>query len=61
MTKFARGTYGSVSFTHTGCPVTVFHADESRLLSGWCIRVGGNVYDGFATRRAAVEGVSRFI
>jgi hypothetical protein len=61
MTKFARGSYGSLTFTRTGCSVTVFQADESRLLSGWCIRIGGNVYDGFASRRDAVEGVGRFI
>lgn len=61
MAKFQRGSYGSVSFTRTGCPVTVFQADDSLLLTGWCIRIGGNVYDGFDSRRAAVEGVSNYI
>ncbi|RYD67059.1 MAG: hypothetical protein EOP83_03640 [Verrucomicrobiaceae bacterium] len=61
MTKFERGTYGSVSFTRMGLRVEVFDADESRLLTGWCIRIGGNVYDGFESRRDAVEGVSKFI
>jgi hypothetical protein len=61
MTKFQRGSYGSLTFTRTGCSVTAFHADESRLLTGWCLRIGGNVYDGFETRRAAIEAAGRFI
>lgn len=59
MVKFARGSYGSLTFTRSGCPVTAFLPENETY--GWCLRIGTNVYTGFSTRRAAVEGVGRFI
>jgi hypothetical protein len=59
MTKFIRGSYGSVSFKRTGCDVTVFLPENES--QGWCLRIGRNIYAGFATRRQAIEAVGRYI
>jgi hypothetical protein len=59
MMKFTRGAYGSVSFKRSGCTVRVYLPENE--IGGWCISVGFAVYAGFASRRAAVESVGRYV
>ncbi len=59
MTKFTRGSYGSISFKRSGCTIAVFLPENEA--QGWCIRVGASVYAGFASRREAVESVGLFV
>jgi hypothetical protein len=51
------------TFIYNGCTVTAFRAADDGILPAgeWCLRIGGNVYSGFKTRKAAIAGVSRFI